>query len=412
MNRKIFPRVEALEDKTLLSHLAGAVALHHHHEAAVRYTSARVASELTIRLTTDQSSYTVGQNVQMSLTATNHTRHNLTVWVGPNANAFWISQNGQVIWQSDSGPGSLRPSVRRVIHPGQSLTFTASWTATEAGTFVVHNQLAPRGPVATFSVAANPPVPAPVPPVSPPVGFALDVKLTTNQSSYSVGQVVQMTMTATNDTDHGVTVWVGSNTNVFTITQNGQVVWRSNSGPQPLEPTVAQVLAPGQSLTLTASWTSNLTGTFVVSNTIAPQGPMATFSVTASQPTPPPPVTPPVQSGLAITLTTDQPSYKVGQVVHMTMTATNNSNSDLTIWVGPTTNVFAITQNGDVIWRSDSPPSLRPTVRQILKPGQSLTLTAAWKTTTTGAFVVSNNIVPDAPVATFTVAANQPTSVA
>ena len=94
-----------------------------------------------------------------------------------------------------------------------------------------------------------------------------------------------MTLTATNDSNHNVTVAVGPNSNVFTITQNGQIIWRSNSGPQPLRPTVLRVLHPGQSLTLTASWTATAMGTFVVHNQLAPQGPMATFSVEASQPT-------------------------------------------------------------------------------------------------------------------------------
>ena len=116
---------------------------------------------------------------------------------------------------------------------------TANWTATSTGMFVVHNQMAPQGPVATFSVVANQPVPPVSPPVnppyvSPPVGSELAISLTTNQTSYTVGQTVQMTLTATNDTNHNVTVWVGPNTQVFSITQNGQVIWRSNSGFQPL----------------------------------------------------------------------------------------------------------------------------------------------------------------------------------
>ena len=264
------------------------------------HASSRLGSDLTISLTTNQSIYSIGQNVQMSLIATNNTRHNVAVWVGPNSNVFSITQNGQIIWKSNSGHQPLRPTVRRVLHPGQSLTLTANWTATTTGTFVVHNQMAPQGPVATFSVEAS----QPTQPVNPPVGSDLAVSLTTDRSSYPVGKVVQMTLTATNDTDHNVTVWVGPNTNVFTITQNGQIIWRSNSGPQPLFPTVLEVLVPGQSLTLRANWTATSSGTFVVSNELAPQGPVATFSVTASQPVPP--VSPPVGSDLAISLTTNQ----------------------------------------------------------------------------------------------------------
>ena len=299
MKRQSIPHVEALEVKSLLSHVGvGVAAMERLHSAHLfTQTAPRVAAELTISLTTSQSSYAVGQTVQMTMTATNHTRHNVALWVGPNANVFFITQNGQTIWQSNSGIQPLVPTARRVLHPGQSLTLAASWTATGTGTFMVHNQLAPRGPVAPFNVTAGQPVPPPVPPVppvnppvppvSPPVGSNLAISLTTSQSTYLVGQKVKMTMTATNDTSHDVKLWVGPNSNVFTIMQNGRVVWRSNWGPQPLYPTVLKTLAPGQSLTVTATWTATAAGTFVASNELAPQGPMATFSVMANLPVPP-----------------------------------------------------------------------------------------------------------------------------
>ena len=94
-----------------------------------------------------------------------------------------------------------------------------------------------------------------------------------------------MILTATNDSNSNVMIWVGPKLNVFSITQNGQTIWRSNSGPQPLIPTVGRVLHPGQSLALMAHWTANATGTFLVHNQLAPQGPTATFSVAAIQPT-------------------------------------------------------------------------------------------------------------------------------
>jgi uncharacterized protein YpmB len=440
MKRRLFPSVEALEAKALLSHLVvGSVASHHHVAHALKQVSPRVQSGLAISLTTDQSTYTAGQTVRMTLTATNETRHNVAVWVGPNANVFSITQNGQSIWRSNSGFQPLHATMRRVLHPGKSLTLTASWTATGAGTFVVHNQMAPRGPVATFGVAAS--QPAPVPPVNPPpVASGLAINLTTDVSSYTVGQNVQMSLTATNSSDQDVTIWVGPNTNVFSITQNGQTIWQSNSGPQPLYPTVAKVLSPGQSLTLTASWTASETGTFVVSNELAPQGPVATFNVVASEPVPPvvppgppvtppdppviapvppvsppstPPVSPPVGTQLTISLKTSQSVYNVGQNVQMSLTATNNTAQDVKIWVGPNSNVFSITKNGKVVWKSNQGPQpAYPTVANVLKPGESLTLTAKWKATATGKFVLSNQSAPQGPAATFSVVSGQPTSVA
>ena len=347
MKRSLNPLVEALETKALLSHLSvGAAALHHESAPSMTHANARVVPELNMSLTTDQSIYAVGQNVQMDLIATNNTRHNVSVWVGPNTNVFSVAENGQVIWRSNSGPQPLHSTGRLVLDPGQSLTLTANWTATATGTFVVHNTLAPHGPSASFSVAASQPAGnatssgsggtggQTTPPVSPPVGSELAIGLTTDQSSYKVGESVQMSLTATNDTGHDVTVWVGPGANVFTVRENGQVIWQSDSGPQPLSPTVAEVLVPGQSLTLKADWTATATGTFVVSNEMAPQGPTATFSVAANQPVPPP-VLPPVGAGLAISLTTNHSSYVVGQVVQMDLTATDDTNHDVTVWVGP-----------------------------------------------------------------------------
>jgi hypothetical protein len=313
MKRQSYPCVEALEAKALLSHSGVAMAGPRHHEAEVAKSERRrVQSELAISLTTKQATYTAGQNVQMTLTATNHTKHNATVADGPSNTVFSISQNGQVVWRSSSASQAIE---RIVLRPGHSFTVTANWTANGAGNFVVSNELAPKGPVATFSVAASQaatvapavapvatpvapvdppiapvgppvaPVDPPVAPVNPPVepvgGSALAISLTTYQSSYTVGQNVQMTLTETNDTNHDVTVGVGPSLDGFFISQNGQTVWRSNSGAIPMY-IERRVLDPGQSVTLTADWTASATGTFVVSNQVAPQGPFATFSVAGS----------------------------------------------------------------------------------------------------------------------------------
>jgi hypothetical protein len=130
-------------------------------------------------------------------------------------------------------------------------------------------------------VAVAPVAPVTPAPVSPGATSGVAISLTTNQSTYLLGQTVQMTLTETNDTKHDVTVRVGPSVDGFSITQNGQIVWQSNSGMQP-DNIRLEVLAPGQSLTVTASWTATVTGTLVAQNQMAPQGPVATFSVEAS----------------------------------------------------------------------------------------------------------------------------------
>jgi hypothetical protein len=278
--------VEPLETKALLSHLGMAVVARQHHIAEVmQRENARASSELAINLTTNQASYSIGQNVLMTLTVTNVTHHNVRIGVGPSTTAFTISQDGQTVWHSPSTPQYIE---QRILHPGQSFTLTANWTATGSGNFVVSNEMV-RGPVATFSVSASQPAvpvnqPAATPvarPESPqatPANSGVAYSLTTNAASYSLGQTVQMTLSGTNDTNHAVTVGIGPSTTVFYISQNGQVVWHSSGMAEYIE---RRTLAPGQSFTVTADWTANLTGSFVVSNKMAPQGPTAMFTVTS-----------------------------------------------------------------------------------------------------------------------------------
>jgi hypothetical protein len=306
MKRELCLNVEALEAKALLSQIGVGVRLIRPHFADVTGpVGLRARSDLSVSLSTNQASYSVGQNVLMTMTATNDSHRNVTLYVGPSLDGFSVSHNGQVIWQSNSGEEPLY-LVRRILHPGQSLTLTANWTATTTGTFMVRNQMFPRGPAAEFSVTTSPTSPgaavpvavvaspaAPVPvgsaPVAPvkaapvkPAGTSeLAISLTTNQTTYSLGQIVQMTLTATNDTKHNVTVPVGPSVDGFSITQNGQIIWQSNSGMQP-DYVRDEVLAPGQSITLSANWTATVTGTLVVQNQMAPRGPVDTINVEAS----------------------------------------------------------------------------------------------------------------------------------
>jgi hypothetical protein len=107
----------------------------------------------------------------------------------------------------------------------------------------------------------------------------MTVALTTNQGTYNLGQVVKMTMTMTNISNHNETVVIGPSTGVFVITHNQRVIWRSNEGVVP-QIIVKRILKPEQSITLTAHWTATATGGFVVHDALVPAGPVATFQVT------------------------------------------------------------------------------------------------------------------------------------
>jgi hypothetical protein len=122
----------------------------------------------------------------------------------------------------------------------------------------------------------------------------LSVALTTNASSYEVGQPVQLTFTETNNTSHAVTINEGPSTDGFEIKQAGATVWQSNAGINPLF-IVADTLQPGQSLTLTGTWNgvpnvgtstgAAVTGTFVVVNQLNPTT-TATFTITGASSSP------------------------------------------------------------------------------------------------------------------------------
>ena len=103
---------------------------------------------------------------------------------------------------------------------------------------------------------------------------------------------------------------------------------------------------------------------------------------------------------MACTVSTDQTTYNLGRVVDMHLTITNVSNIDHTITLGSGRDGFSITQNGNLIWQQVQTGTV---VNQNLDPGQSITLSAQYTTTTTGTFVVWNQMCPDGPTATFNV---------
>ena len=110
-------------------------------------------SPLQVSMTTNQASYTSGQKVTMTFTETNDTNAIVIVPIGPSIDGFSITNGSQTIWMSNSGSQSDVIYLERLA-PGQSMSLTASWTATSAGTYSVHNQLAP-GATTSFDVVAS-----------------------------------------------------------------------------------------------------------------------------------------------------------------------------------------------------------------------------------------------------------------
>jgi len=117
--------------------------------------------------------------------------------------------------------------------------------------------------------------PAPPVTVGPVTSQGLKIRLTTDHAVYHPGQPVVMTLTMTNTSSHNVSVGLGPSVDGFSVTQQGNEVWASNTGPQPLF-ILLKKLRPGGSTTLSATWNghSNIgspstpTGTLVVHSQI------------------------------------------------------------------------------------------------------------------------------------------------
>jgi hypothetical protein len=169
--RKTRLNVENLEDKVTMSvaaaapvaiHLPGQVVSTPVHVSATRgaghlrtasaHHSTVVESGLTMTLTTNQSSYKLGNPVKMTFTETNTSTHAVQVTVGPSIDGFIIKKNGSAVWRSNSG---IQPMflMLKTLQPGQSLTFSATWTANAMGTFTVVHESAQSGPSVTFTVS-------------------------------------------------------------------------------------------------------------------------------------------------------------------------------------------------------------------------------------------------------------------
>jgi hypothetical protein len=138
------------------------------------------------------------------------------------------------------------------------------------------------------------------------------VSLTTNQLTYTPGQVVHMTFIETNNTRQSVFVSLGPSIDNFYITNNGRTIWRSNPRIAPLF-IVHRELAPGQSITLKADWTaSSAPGTYEVHNHLAPQAMTATLNIVENPSGPPGPSRSSFRSGTTAPTTGSSPPARSG----------------------------------------------------------------------------------------------------
>ncbi len=330
-------------------------------------------SGISYTLTTDQSTYQVGQPIQISFTETNTGDQPATVSLSPTD--FSVSEQSTLwnglIWQSNpENAGQAPTSV--TLQPGQSVSQTATWDGTvpastyqqsasslasvnQFGTFSVSNPNALQGETATFQIT-NP----------------LQGSLTTNQATY-LGQPVQLTYTETNTSSQALTI-IASNPPLYQIMHDGQPVL-------PIQDPIGSTfdtISPGQ--TITSQYTyhppgfgpytlANMTGAFVAEVYNVPAAPgefTADFQIV-----------PPPAGAIVSSVTTDQPVYQVGQTVTMTLTETNVSDQPVTIVTGQ--NGFEFDQPSPTLTLDlEDLPATDPTGWSTLQPGQSWTQTETW----------------------------------
>lgn len=256
----------------------------------------------------------------------------------------------------------------------------------------------------------------------------LSYSLTTNQSSYQPGQPVVMTFRETNVSNQVIQVEQGPSIDGFNVTQGGKVIWRSNAGVNPMF-IALDPLQPGQSLTLTATWngvpnggSSPVSGSFVITNQLNPSAsatvtisgapvkpvsnpppsttvPQPIGIVTSPDPVPSQPVTAPTpvndsggspistdpitapsttvadSSPIAVSVSTDRPSYHRGHRVRMTITLENVSNTPVSLPID-STQEFTLLEGSKPVWRRARVVSGVGSAN--LNPGQSVKFTAVW----------------------------------
>ena len=111
---------ESLEGKALLSAVSLPLALD------APPIVAPVNQGLSVKLTTNQRVYRLGQPIVVTLTETNTSQHDINVFVGPSSNGCFATRNGRRVWSSNPG---IQPMflVSQTVKPGESITQTATW---------------------------------------------------------------------------------------------------------------------------------------------------------------------------------------------------------------------------------------------------------------------------------------------
>jgi hypothetical protein len=329
----------------------------------------QITNPITTSLTTSKPVYQFGEPVKVTFTEVNTASVPVTIYPSPpeaaniyhNGTALWVLAYPQVV--------SLNPTVlsaRQTITAPYTFNVGSLTGAFEAA-FGPQND--PTEYTASFQVEA----PAPEP---------LATSITTDQSTYAPGEPVKMTFTATNNGAQPIAVLTGPAS--FQISENGTAIWNATSNLSYSE-TSWTTLAPGQSYSQTASWNglpntgtlSSLPGVFTVSNFLDQANDTTSFQIVGTVSVPPfIPAPPPSTSPVTAKLVTNQPAYKPGQSVELSMVLTNVSTAKVRLARDAQTSGITVMDGSTVVFHSSR---IRAALAaQIIKPHHSIKLALAW----------------------------------
>jgi len=194
-------------------------------------------------LTTDQSVYQAGEPVQITFTETNTSSVPIIVDPGGNFSVTNAATNVTVFTQ-----GVDQNAQNVTLQPGQSLTQTATWNATQPGTYDLAYQGASVGADGSIQVTS---APSPSPPLqNQPL---VSVSVTTKHQEYRKGETVVMTLTLKNTSSQSVAVPPSSSSDGFSVLAGSTEVWHSARRTRTAK---ARTLSPGESITVHAVWNS------------------------------------------------------------------------------------------------------------------------------------------------------------
>jgi hypothetical protein len=362
-------------------------------------------SGLTYSLTTGQSSYQIGQPINMTFTETNTGDQPVTVEVSPTdfaAAPAGAAQGATPSWQSNpENQGAT--TTPETLQPGQSLSQTATWDGSLTGmvepgesagyaygSYVVTNPNAPQGTTAAFQIASP-----------------FQDTLTTDQSTYQLGQTIHFTFTRTNTSDEPVVFTPSTFAPLgFNVTQGGQTLETAFPAVYNGPAIFPLTLQPGQSWSTQGSWDgleystpSDASGNPLYNGPGSDQTITGSFDVTYVS-------DPAVSASFQIQpspLTYSLDLSEIGSVPSaandFSYTITNTSDQPVTFNLSPAD--FVVTgQNGAgaAIWESHPGAASQPATSETLQPGQSVTETANWAQM---AYDGSSSVFGD--IATFTV---------